>query len=47
LILEQKAIESMDASEKKVADLFIGKPLDMNRVVTQISEVLMAGTRLH
>ena len=46
LILEQKAIESMDASEKKVADLIIGKPLDMNRVLSQISELLMAGSRL-
>jgi CheY-like chemotaxis protein len=44
LILEQKALESMDASEKKVADLIIRKPLDMNRVVNQISELLMATT---
>jgi len=46
LILEEKTIKSMDAAEKKVADLIMGKPLNMNQVVNQVSDVLTVSTRL-
>ena len=40
LILEQEAIKNMDGAQKRVADLIIGKPLDVNQVVNQVSQVL-------
>jgi CheY-like chemotaxis protein len=44
LILEQKDIKSMGAAQRRIADLIIPKPLNMNHVVNQVSEVLASGT---